>query len=113
MSTLTAPSRRGKPAATILGLALLAALSLPAMAADPPCLDSNGNPTGASTDQGHENAGGENATCHPTASAFGRNNRASGQDSSAVGSGNIARWRDSRCSCVSLASAPDRAGKLS
>jgi hypothetical protein len=78
-----------------LALCLLAALSAaaPAWAADPVCVDGDGNPTGSSTDQGIEDTGsqsGENATCQPDASAYGVSNIASGNSSSAFGRGNTA-----------------------
>ena len=83
--------RRRAPALSLLSLALLGALSMPVLAADPVCLDANGNPTAPpqSTDQGSE-SGFENATCASSASAFGRNNNASGPASSAFGLWNVA-----------------------
>ncbi len=76
-------------ALSALSLALLAALSLPAFAADPVCVDSNGIPTGATTNQGNEN-GTDNATCTDTSSAYGEMNNASAAYSSAFGFFNFA-----------------------
>ena len=90
MSMSFASTRRAKPALALLTLALLAALSLPAMAAEPGCINPDGTPKAGSTDQGQENAGGENATCDIYASAFGWQNNASGWDSNAFGEGNHA-----------------------
>ena len=75
--------RRRHPALSLLSLALLAALAAPAFAADPPCLDANGDPVPAApTNQGSEH-GTDNTTCAGTASAYGYNNNASGAASSA------------------------------
>jgi autotransporter adhesin len=81
--------RRHLPALSILGLALLGVLSMPAHAADPACQDSSGSPIGGSTDAGNEN-GQDNATCTDTASAYGELNNASAAYSSAFGFFNTA-----------------------
>ena len=63
---------RRAPAVSALSLALLMALSMPAWAADPVCVDEDGNPTGANTDLGIEDgegATGFNINCHQDASA--------------------------------------------
>ena len=44
---MSATFRRRHPALSLLSLALLAALAAPAFAADPPCLDANGDPVPA------------------------------------------------------------------
>ena len=50
---MSATFRRRHPALSLLSLALLAALAAPAFAADPPCLDANGDPVPAApTNQG-------------------------------------------------------------
>ena len=114
--------RRRLPVLSVLSLALLGALSMPAFAAEPVCLDTNGNPSGEPTTQGQE-FGIENTTCDDAgtaygilnnasaffsaafglrntangnwSSAFGRDNVASGYGSSAFGSNNKATGRSS------------------
>ena len=79
--------RRRAPVVSLLTLALLGAMSMPAWAADPSCLDADGNPTASSTDQGIEDSEGttgENATCNVFASAYGYRNNASGNAASAA-----------------------------
>lgn len=60
--------RQRRLALSVLSAALLGAMAMPAFAADPPCVDTNGNPTGATTGQGNED-GTDNATCFTDASA--------------------------------------------
>ena len=86
------PSRRPhRLTLSILSLTLLGTLSMPAFAADPVCVDTNGNPIAPapSTDQGNEH-GTDNATCDPMASAYGQHNNASGTRSNAFGNNNVA-----------------------
>ena len=78
-------------ALSVLSLALLGALSMPAFAADTPCKNPDGTNVSPapSTDQGNE-AGPDNTTCNLSASAFGTGNNASANVSSAFGNQNIA-----------------------
>lgn len=81
---LTSFRRRRLPTLSVLSLALLGVLSMPAHAADPGCQDASGSPIGGSTDLGNEN-GQDNATCTDTSSAYGELNNASAAYSSAFG----------------------------
>src|SRR5690606_38350719 len=75
MNTSTTIVRRRLPALAVC--AAFSWLATPAWAADAACLDENGLPTAADTNQGIENpAEGENTTRDPRASAWGgRNNQ--------------------------------------
>ena len=83
--------RRPSLVVSVLTLALLGALSMPAWAADPACVDANGNPVAPapSTDQGNEH-GTDNTTCSLGSSAYGLLNNASGQLAQAFGRSNTA-----------------------
>lgn len=86
------PSHRPRRLAlSVLSLALLGALSIPAFAADTPCKNPDGTDVSPapSTDQGNE-AGPDNTTCKTSASAFGTGNNASAVASSAFGNQNFA-----------------------
>jgi len=76
--------RRRVPALSVLSLALLGGLSLPAFAAEPLCLDTSGNPSGETTTQGQEH-GSQNTTCDPASAAYGIENNASAFFSAALG----------------------------
>ncbi|WP_313928940.1 hypothetical protein [Pseudoxanthomonas sp.] len=82
-----------RPAA--LAAALLLALAAPAaFAADQPCKNAAGNAIAGGTDQGHE-AGTDNTTCAPDATAVGHENNASAAGSTALGYQNEAFAVDS------------------
>ena len=86
----TSRRRRPTPTTSLLALALLTALSMPAFAADVPC--ASGNPD---TNQGHEDVDADpakntNTTCDANASAYGAGNYADGSTSSAFGWNNKA-----------------------
>lgn len=68
-------TRRPHPLSAALALLLLGT-AVPAFAADPPCVDANGDPItpAPGTNQGFE-VGGENTTCHWLAFACGYRNR--------------------------------------
>ena len=72
--------RRRAPALSVLTLALLGVMSMPAWAADPICLDEDGNPTFLPSNEGNED-GQDNAPCKSPASAYGEGNNASGSSS--------------------------------
>ena len=76
--------RRRVPALSVLSLALLGAMSMPAFAAEPLCLDTNGDPSGETTTQGQEH-GSQNTTCDPASAAYGIENNASAFFSAAFG----------------------------
>ena len=76
--------RRRVPALSVLSLALLGAMSMPAFAAEPLCLDTNGDPSGETTTQGQEH-GSQNTTCDPASAAYGIENNASAFFSAALG----------------------------
>lgn len=81
---------RRRPMAAALSVLLLSSAA-PGWAADPVCLDFNGNPLPASsTNQGLEGTTGENATCNATASAYGYRNNAGSASDSAFGYQNAA-----------------------
>ena len=88
MKSTTFHCRRA-PAFSLLTLALLGAMAMPAWAADPECVDANGNPVPGNTDQANE-GGTDNATCNVAASAYGYANNASGAQSNAFGAFNTA-----------------------
>ena len=88
MKSTTFHCRRA-PAFSLLTLALLGAMAMPAWAADPECVDANGNPVPGNTDQANE-GGTDNATCNVAASAYGYANNASGVQSNAFGAFNTA-----------------------
>jgi autotransporter adhesin len=81
--------RRRAPVLSLLSLTLLGALSMPAFAADPLCLDTNGNPSGETTTQGQEH-GSDNTTCDAASAAYGIENNASAFFSAAFGLRNTA-----------------------
>ena len=87
MKTTTTRRDRSAPVASLLSLALLAAISMPA-SADSPCRIWNGaawvEAPAEATDQGNEQ-GDNNTTCDANASAYGEWNNASGDASSAFG----------------------------
>ena len=87
----TKPQRRLTPPLSLLSLALMGAMAMPAHAADPQCVDAAGNPItpAPSTNQGNEH-GTNNATCNLYASAYGTENLANETQSNAFGNNNLA-----------------------
>ena len=84
-----ASRRRRMPVLSVLGLALLGALAMPVFAAEPVCLDTNGDPSGETTTQGQEH-GSQNTTCDAASAAYGIENNASAFFSAAFGLRNTA-----------------------
>lgn len=86
--------RRPSPALSLLTLALLGVLSMPAFATDPPCKYPDGSDVSPAPATGQGSEGGlDNTTCHMFASAFGQYNNASGDISGAFGWENNA-WNE-------------------
>lgn len=86
--------RRPSPVLSVLSAALLAALSMPAFATDPPCRNPDGSDVAPAPSTGQGSEGGlDNTTCYMFASAFGQYNNASGDISNAFGWENNA-WNE-------------------